>query len=195
MGAAASFPSSIDEETFMETFGEISSKKVFFKLMNKKDKRMYEDKIREVVMSTTDCFLSHNWGDGHANHKRVKLMNDELQKLGLRTWFDEEKMEGNNIKKTMADGIEFSRCMICFITLDYLSKIDSDGQDNCQYEFQTGEKSKGAKLMFPVVQEKDLSDTSNWFGEVVGTLGNALYVANFEGGDVAKSAKELYKVS
>ena len=33
-----------------------------------------------------DCFLSHNWGEGHANHKRVARINDALKQEGIVTW-------------------------------------------------------------------------------------------------------------
>jgi len=42
-------------------------------------------------------FLTHDWGkdtEGRDNHKRVSRINVALQKRGIITWFDEDRMEG-----------------------------------------------------------------------------------------------------
>ena len=69
-------------------------------LLNKKDDFVVSLPIitRQNTTSScspqSDCFLSHNWGENHINHQRVHQINIELQKRGLKTWFDENKIDG-----------------------------------------------------------------------------------------------------
>ena len=60
------------------------------------------------VWQVHDAFLTHDWGtdrEGRNNHTRVARVNAALQRAGLRTWFDEEKMRGD-IHARMAEGID-----------------------------------------------------------------------------------------
>ena len=50
---------------------------------------MTVEQLINVMMLKTDCFLTHDWGDGQANHKRVAEINKALKAKGLITWFDE----------------------------------------------------------------------------------------------------------
>ena len=50
------------------------------------------DDIVKPLSLKTDVFLTHNWGKGQDNHKRVALVNAGLKKRGLLTWFDDERM-------------------------------------------------------------------------------------------------------
>ena len=72
-------------------------------------------------MGETDFFLSHDWGKdeiGRGNHERVMAVNDHLKKLGLKTWFDQDKMSGDIVKQ-MAEGIEKTKVVLVFITKRY----------------------------------------------------------------------------
>ena len=76
-----------------------------------------------------DCFLTHDWGEdegGRNNHARVARVCANLKKEGLRPWFDEERMRGD-INDKMADGIEGSGCVVCFITKRYIQKAGGKG--------------------------------------------------------------------
>lgn len=53
--------------------------------------------------------------NGRDNHSRVAAVNTELQRLGLRCWFDEEQMTGD-VDSRMAEGIDQSDVVVCFIT-------------------------------------------------------------------------------
>jgi hypothetical protein len=56
-------------------------------------------------------FLSHTWkkdSEGRDNHARVRLLRDKLTAVGLRVWFDGTTMEGKDINREMAEGIEKS---------------------------------------------------------------------------------------
>ena len=54
--------------------------------------------IPELRTGETHVFLTHNWGQdtGHNNHQRVSAVNDELIKRGYCTWFDDDRMTGND---------------------------------------------------------------------------------------------------
>ena len=54
-----------------------------------------------------DIFLSHDWGAGAANHKRVEKINEQLKARNLITWFDtDEGRMTDNLNKNMAEGID-----------------------------------------------------------------------------------------
>lgn len=80
-------------------------------------------------------FLTHDWGKDELdrqNHERVKKVNQILQAEGIKTWFDEERLQGN-IRYQMAEGIENSYAMVVFVTRRYMEKVNSlDNRDNCK---------------------------------------------------------------
>lgn len=81
------------------------------------DGYLSRDKLSELD-KLTDCFLTHDWGKdelGRNNHERVAKVNDHLKARGLITWFDSERMIGNIVSQ-MCSGIDFTQCMIVFIT-------------------------------------------------------------------------------
>ena len=123
-----------------------------------------------------DTFLTHNWGEddeGRNNHERVKAVHSKLRDLGVCCWFDEEQLEGE-IDKKMADGIDDSASVVVFITKKYMSKVNTEGPDNCKKEFLYATK-KGKKLI-PVLMEVAVQDTSQWSGPVGLNLSTHLYV-------------------
>ena len=124
----------------------------------------------------TDCFLSHNWGDQNKNHAFVKKVNLELQNRGLKTWFDENQMDGN-IRFRMAEGIDNTKCVVVFITKEYRDKVNGiDMTDNCKYEFSYAMNQLGSQNMIPVVLEAEMRDTKKWKGELGAALGSMMYV-------------------
>ena len=124
----------------------------------------------------TDCFLSHNWGEQNKNHEFVKKVNLELQKRGLKTWFDENQMDGN-IRFRMAEGIDNTKCVVVFITKEYRDKVNGiDMTDNCKYEFSYAMNQLGSQNMIPVVLEAEMRDTKKWKGELGAALGSMMYV-------------------
>jgi len=57
-----------------------------------------------------DVFISYasdRDDEGRDNHARAKRLNEGLQKLKVKTWFDDDKMQGNILQR-MAEGIERS---------------------------------------------------------------------------------------
>ena len=123
------------------------------------------------------AFISHNWGPdelNRSNHERVKHLNAGLKKLGLKTWFDEEKMVGHVVKQ-MCEGIDSSLVVIVCITKKYMEKINSDNAaDNCQKEFNYATLKKTSALIIPVVMEPEMKNTSTWSGAIGMELGPRL---------------------
>lgn len=108
-----------------------------------------------------DIFISHNWGldsIGIDNHKKCKIIADELILRGYSVWFDENDMV-KNIDDKIMEGINNSKIVIVCLTEKYCKKIE-DGvryqriNDNCYKEWNyTLLKSK---KIIPIIMEKDL---------------------------------------
>jgi hypothetical protein len=50
--------------------------------------------------------MTHDWNTdelGRNNHARVSKMNEEFKKMGFKTWFDEERMDGQITQKMMME--------------------------------------------------------------------------------------------
>ena len=145
----------------------------------------------------TDCFLSHNWGENHKNHNIVLLINEAIQKRGLNTWFDENKIDGN-IRYKMAEGIDNTKCFVVFITKEYRDKVNGiDMKDNCKYEFTYAMNQLGSQNMIPIIMEIEMKDTKLWKGELGAALGNMLFIdfsdENMSEIEKEKKYDELYK--
>ncbi|RYH20274.1 TIR domain-containing protein [archaeon] len=140
--------------------------------------RIAKDKVL-YLNQLTDCFLTHDWGTdelGRSNHERVAKVNSSLKERGFVTWFDSEKLVGN-ILAQMCNGIDRTKCVIVFITKNYVDKVSSENaNDNCQLEFSYAVRQKSAKVMIPVVMEGRMRDTSQWRGAVGMALGGSLYI-------------------
>jgi len=141
----------------------------------------------------TDCFLSHNWGEKYFNHLKVKNINESLKKRGAKTWFDENKIDGN-IRYKMAEGIDNTKCFVVFITSEYRDKVNGiDMKDNCKYEFTYAMNQMGSQNMIPVVMEPEMRETHKWKGELGAALGSMLYIDLSEDKEIEKKYDELYK--
>ena len=118
------------------------------------------------VCETKDIFISHNWGldsVGIDNHKRCKILADELILRGYSVWFDENDMI-KNIDYKIMEGIGNSKIVIICLTEKYCKKIE-DGiryqhiNDNCYKEWNyTLLKSK---KIIPIVMEKHLMNNAS----------------------------------
>lgn len=127
-----------------------------------------------------DVFLTHDWGTEDTqflNHRRVSAINDKLASLGLKTWFDQERMEGWNVRDQMTQGISRAHCVLVFITERYAAKINSaNPTDNCYYEFNFAVHRLTTRKMIPVVMEGTMKDTRVWEGRLAAELASNLYV-------------------
>jgi len=154
-----------------------------------------QNTINSIIQS--DCFLSHNWGENLINHQRVHTINVELQKRGLKTWFDENKIDGN-IRYKMAEGIDNTKCVVVFVTKEYRDKVNGlDMKDNCKYEFSYAMNQLGSQNMISVVMEPEMKETNKWKGELGAALGSMLFVdfstASLTEIELEKKYDELYK--
>ena len=134
-----------------------------------------------------DVFISHDWGTdalGRDNHTRASLLNTKLKQLGLRTWFDEERLaSGGTLDVMMMEGLDASRSVIVCATVRYMEKISgSANNDNCCKEFQHALATKGRGKMLAVVMEPGMANPSVWTGPLKVHLGGALYAPFFEDG-------------
>jgi hypothetical protein len=102
-----------------------------------------------------DVFISHAWDEddeGRDNHARAKRLNEGLQKLKVKTWFDDEQMQGNILQR-MAEGIKRSAVVLICVTRKYMEKVDQN-TGNCKLEFNYAYKKRTPLCMLPVVMEE-----------------------------------------
>lgn len=97
----------------------------------------YENKIRELSQQITisnpvqndkyndfegeeyDVFLSHAWED---KESFVDEFVKELEKLGIRVWYDKDKIKwGDSMRARIDDGLKKSRFGIAVISPDYIA--------------------------------------------------------------------------
>jgi hypothetical protein len=122
-----------------------------------------------------DVFLSHNWGEEKSTHTIVAQYNKELQKRGLKTWFDDEQMNGN-IRDGMSDGVADSSVILVFVTKAYNEKIKKKTKtDNLFFEFNHAANEKPDAMLFAVLEE-EMSQTSTWCPRLRAEGGAELFV-------------------
>jgi hypothetical protein len=124
-----------------------------------------------------DVFISHAWDkddEGRDNHARAKRLNEGLQKLKVKTWFDNEQMQGNILQR-MAEGIERSAVVLICVSRTYMEKVAQDGSNNCKLEFEYAHRKRTPLCMLPIVMEKTMTNTASWVGVLGLLLGSYLY--------------------
>ena len=124
-----------------------------------------------------DVFISHAWGNdgaGRDNHERAKRLSAGLERLGLKPWLDEARMQGNILNR-MAEGIEGSAVVLICVTRNYMDKVAQEGNDNCKREFEYAYQKRTTLNMLPVVMEDAMADTSAWRGSLGLALCNERY--------------------
>ena len=116
MGAASSVDVRLGRDECEKIVGCLFNSDLFEENKDENNTIAISD-LLNILSKQTDVFLTHDWGRelGVDNHERVGKVNEALQKLGYRTWFDSQKMEGN-IKKKMINGIDYARCILVFVT-------------------------------------------------------------------------------
>ena len=109
------------------------------------------------------AFLSHDW-QTDKNHERVSRINTQLHKLGIKTWFDEDCMQGD-IDERMAAGIAQSVVVVVFVTRCYLDKVSGKNKaDNCRKEFHLATETQTANCMPVAVMESEARHLKKWSG-------------------------------
>lgn len=140
----------------------------------------------QAVEQRYDVFLTHDWGtdgEGRRTHERVAAVNRALKARGLRTNFDEDRLQGNVVDK-MCAGIDDSDVIVVFVSSNYIDKVcgKAGPQDNCKREFEYAERTKGADRLLSVAMEPAVRDTRAWRGGVGMVLGSRPFV-DLMGGD------------
>jgi hypothetical protein len=143
-----------------------------------------------TVGKLTHVFLTHNWADdesGRNNHLRVSRINKALQKRGITTWFDEERML-DQIRQKMTEGIFLTSCVVVCVTKLCEKKVNSsDLGDNCYYEFDLASREL-PNHRIPVVMEDCMLDVRSWEkGRLRGELGGIIYV------DMSKDEESIFE--
>ena len=124
--------------------------------------------------------MSHAWqidSCGRSTHDRVHTLHVELQKLGWKVWFDEEKLfAGDILDVKLADGISSSDAVCICITRAYCEKVNSGNiRDNVFKEWNFCQTI--GKKMIPIILEPEMRDVKAWpVGVMTMILGNTFYL-------------------
>ena len=110
-----------------------------------------------------DIFISHAWGNdqlGRDNHKRCKLIADNLLSKGYSVWFDSYDLYGN-IDSTIMNGINNCKVVIICLTKKYCDKINNSvinqlPNDNCYKEWNYSLFKQ--KIIIPVLMEPSMHE-------------------------------------
>jgi len=120
-----------------------------------------------------DAFLSCNWGidgDVRNNHERVSKINKALKEKGIRTYFQEDRKQAENIDEAL-EKMDNSAVVITFVTSKYIASIADKGENeaetHCKKEFEYALKNVGNEYIMPVIMERSCADWRRW-GLVVG---------------------------
>ena len=122
-------------------------------------------------------FLSHNWGTApaFANHAIVLGLHEQLVARGVKAWIDRDQLHGN-VCDAMTKGIDSSRCVVVFLTKEYIDKVGKTTADNCKSEFLYAMKRRGVQSVLVVVLDSSCCDQSLWHGPVGFYLNHELYL-------------------
>ena len=88
MGSAASSMQGVDREMRLtkDKIDPLLLKLFKFQKKCDKDQTISVGELIDIFSNKTDVFMSHNWGEGQANHKKVAEINKGLKDRGLITW-------------------------------------------------------------------------------------------------------------
>jgi hypothetical protein len=124
-----------------------------------------------------EVFISHAWDkddEGRDNHERAKRLNASLKRFGMKTWFDEEQMQGD-ILDCMTRGIKSSAIVLICVTRRYAEKVAGEADNNCKLEFNYAYGKRTSVFMLPVVMEESMTHTSEWGDRLFAVLGFHFY--------------------
>jgi len=127
------------------------------------------------------------------NHERASRLNEELTRLGAKTWFDQDRLSGDIVDE-MCEGIELSKFVIICITELYIDKVRQTERknDNCKMEFKYAAQHK-AGCLIPVVMESSCLNPDGWKGPTGMILGGLLYENLSEESFITLVAQNLMK--
>ena len=115
-------------------------------------------------------FITHDWGAGDVeelgrnNHARAAALNQALTAVGVPTWFDEEKMEGN-VNVSMFSGVDASALVLVCVTQRYMHRVAGNDTDDPVYRaFELANAHLGRERILPVAMEARVLDKEKWTG-------------------------------
>ena len=108
-----------------------------------------------------EIFISHTWTKDNLNrnnHKRCRLLCDNLKKLGYSVWFDDYDMQ-NSIDNSIMLSINNCKIFLVCLTEEYCNKINNSVtnniiSDNCFKEWNYALYKK--KIVVPVLMEPNM---------------------------------------
>lgn len=146
-------------------------------------------------ISPKNLFMSHSWNQDtkeRPTHERVKLLKQELDKLGWKVWIDEEQLlVGCNIDVSLANGIKQSDVICTCLTRSYIEKVNSQN-NNCSKEWNFAQII--GKKILPLIMEEELLDVKAWpQGLMTMYLGNTFHI-DCSGDNIPSIALKLSKM-
>jgi hypothetical protein len=139
-------------------------------------KKAFPDKSPQRTQAYKyDVFLSHDWGEGGLNHKRVAKVSSGLKRLGFRVWLDEEELPAGDMSRNLHGAIDDSMIFVVFVTRNYQAKLIAD-DNHCADEFTYAMSKKGRGLVLTVVMEAAMLSVSGWEGPLEYKLRNSKFV-------------------
>ena len=141
-------------------------------------------------------FLSHAWKNDSLDrntHERVRTLAKFLEDLGIRVWFDEERIVGGSIDFAMAEGIRSSMLVVFCLTEEYCSKVQRAAhhltRDNCFKEWTLTHSLN--KPFIPILMEPSMTDERRWGTVVRMYLSGQRYI---DCEDMKDTAEEILRV-
>jgi hypothetical protein len=112
----------------------------------------------------------------HQNHKNVQKIAEIMEDKGLKVWIDDRHNE-DNMKISIARGIEQCATFIAFLTTNYNKKIGKgvDEKDWCFYEFNYATYITKPKNIILVIFEEGLAQRSEWATLIRAEFANRVY--------------------
>ena len=109
------------------------------------------------IASTTDCYLSHEWGidsAGRNTSNRVRKISQYLQSKELFTSFDEGQINGKNSYDMIKERIQKAQCIIICMTERYFYQLKLNDDNPTKIEFYEAMNKKDLRYIIPIVMEK-----------------------------------------
>lgn len=134
-----------------------------------------------------DVFVSHAWED---KESFVEEFVSELEKLGLKVWYDKSQMKlGDSMRQKIDTGLKKSRFGIVVLSPDYIkdgkywTKTELDGL------FQL--ESINGKMIIPIWHNLQKKEVMAYSPTIAGRLAASTAISTPE--EIAKQIKELFE--
>lgn len=147
--------------------------------------------------SPQNLFLSHAWAPdlrGRSTHHRAAALRSELQRLGWKIWFDEDRLlAGEPLDAQLASGISQSDAVCICVTRKYCEKVNAATTSDNVYKEWNFCQAVGKK-MIPLIFEEEMRDVKAWPSGIMSmVLGNTFYI-DASSDDIRAVATRLSKM-